>query len=585
MCSSHYLLRKIVFAITGPELISVPTGFRTPSEPYAADVFERVLSFAIKMSDVCIDLAKWTVWLWLPFAISDLFHWNVLYLHLKLGCTLTATYFVLYILRGFVRLMNPYYKRFVIIYLNAEDNLDQNLIDALTLYGFRYPWPAQFDVRDLEPSLRFERKLVETRHKESYSILMPFLSILANTIGVRMVYPGCLSMFNSWALEPRMKALESLRTKYNARRVGLITNEGLFVEAFYADRRREESENGEILVICCEGNAGFAEIGISGVPLSAGFSILAWNHPGFGSSMGMPFPEQEMNAAEAVVLFAIHHLHFEPADIRLFGWSIGGFSATWAAMQLPSVGGLILDATFDALDELSRNALPFIGESVPVAMVQSFFNLNNVAQITEYPGPIRIIRRSNDEVISTDADEQRLSNRGNYLVFGLLKYRFPHLFNDDTEVLFWKYLAMDKAEQESYLTKHGIVDEVMAPILQHEFRKEMLDFACSEDDASGLTMDVHRSLPFPSHLGEEGISDAMKRSVLIYLTSKYFMEAKGSHCTTLDQGSFQEPWSESLVLCRSQTVNIDLETEGSSASNGYDDSADGGEINDWEKVA
>ena len=29
---------------------------------------------------------------------------------------------------GAVRLMNPCYKRFVIAYLNAEDNLDQNLI-------------------------------------------------------------------------------------------------------------------------------------------------------------------------------------------------------------------------------------------------------------------------------------------------------------------------------------------------------------------------------------------------------------------------------------------------------------------------
>ncbi|KAL5970908.1 Protein ABHD16B, partial [Taenia solium] len=350
-------------------------------------------------------------------------------------------------------------------------------------------------------------------------------------------------------------------------------------------------------VICCEGNAGFAEIGISGVPLSSGLSILAWNHPGFGSSMGMPFPEQEVNAVEAVVLFAIHYLHFEPADIRLFGWSIGGFSATWAAMHLPSVGGLvctfmqlqnlfnILDATFDTLDELSRNALPFIGETIPVALVRKFFNLNNIAQITEYPGPIRIIRRSNDEVISTNADEQRLSNRGNCLVFGLLKYRFPHLFNDDTEVLLWKYLAMDKAEQESYLAKHGIVDEVMAPILQHEFRKEMLEFACSEDDATGLTMDVRFSLSFPSHLGDGGISDAMKRSVLIYLTSKYFVEAKGSHCTILDQADFQEPWSESLVLCRSQTVNIDLQAEGSSASDDFDDSANEREVNDWEEVA
>lgn len=63
------------------------------------------------------------------------------------------------------------------------------------------------------------------------------------------------------------------------------------------------------------------------------------------------------------------------------------------------------------------------------------------------------------------------------------------------------------------------------------------------------------------------------------------MEAKGSHCTTLDQTNFQEPWSESLVLCRTDTVNIDLKAEGSSASDGSDDSADEREINDWEKVA
>lgn len=58
----------------------------------------------------------------------------------------------------------------------------------------------------------------------------------------------------------------------------------------------------------------------------------------------------------------------------------------------------------------------------------------------------------------------------------------------------------------------------MLPILQHEFRKEMLNFACSEEqDAGGLSMNVPRSLPFPSHLGKKDISDALKRSVLIYL--------------------------------------------------------------------
>lgn len=39
-----------------------------------------------------------------------------------------------------------------------------------------------------------------------------------------------------------------------------------------------------MLVITCEGNCGFYETGIISTPMSKGYSILGWNHPGFGSS-------------------------------------------------------------------------------------------------------------------------------------------------------------------------------------------------------------------------------------------------------------------------------------------------------------
>ncbi len=51
-----------------------------------------------------------------------------------------------------------------------------------------------------------------------------------------------------------------------------------------------------------------------------------------------------MNAIEAVLLFAIHHLNFDLADIRIFGWSIGGFPVTWAGMHLPNIGGMVSQA-------------------------------------------------------------------------------------------------------------------------------------------------------------------------------------------------------------------------------------------------
>lgn len=53
------------------------------------------------------------------------------------------------------------------------------------------------------------------------------------------------------------------------------------------------------------------------------------------SVQGLPYPEQEKNAIDAVMQFAINELKFEPEDIIMFGWSIGGYTAAWAAVNYP----------------------------------------------------------------------------------------------------------------------------------------------------------------------------------------------------------------------------------------------------------
>lgn len=58
-------------------------------------------------------------------------------------------------------------------------------------------------------------------------------------------------------------------------------------------------------------------------------------------SQGLPYPQQDQNAIDAVVQFAIHVLGFQPEDILLFGWSIGGYSSLVAATQYPDVKGVV----------------------------------------------------------------------------------------------------------------------------------------------------------------------------------------------------------------------------------------------------
>lgn len=56
---------------------------------------------------------------------------------------------------------------------------------------------------------------------------------------------------------------------------------------------------------------------------------------------GIPYIEQERNAAETVIEFAIKHLKFSPKSIILYGWSIGGFASTHLAQKYPDVHAVV----------------------------------------------------------------------------------------------------------------------------------------------------------------------------------------------------------------------------------------------------
>ncbi|KAJ4449798.1 hypothetical protein ANN_01203, partial [Periplaneta americana] len=204
--------------------------------------------------------------------------------------------------------------------------------------------------------------------------------------------------------------------------------------------------NGSTLVICSEGNAGFYEIGIMVTPLEAGYSVLGWNHPGFGGSTGMPYPDQELNAIDIVMQFAIHGLKFEPENILLFGWSIGGYPTSWAAMNYPDIKGVILDATFDDIMALAVLRMPSSLEPMVRKTIRDYINLNNYQQLSKYSGPVLLIRRTEDEVICTE--EMKLSsNRGNNLLVKLLKYRYPKIYDDEGISLLHTWLAADVNQQ------------------------------------------------------------------------------------------------------------------------------------------
>jgi hypothetical protein len=103
-----------------------------------------------------------------------------------------------------------------------------------------------------------------------------------NVFGRRLMFPGSLQILRHTMNRALLNGRTNLIVSYRAKRYILHTADGNNIDTIFIDRR--SSNQGQILVITCEGNAGFYEVGCMMTPIEAGYSVLGWNRPGFGES-------------------------------------------------------------------------------------------------------------------------------------------------------------------------------------------------------------------------------------------------------------------------------------------------------------
>lgn len=111
--------------------------------------------------------------------------------------------------------------------------------------------------------------------------------IAIHTFGIRMIYPGSIRLLQSFLHPVLVQGRAKLVEEEHAKRYKLKTVDGNDIDTIFIDHRADANEkdnNGKTLVICSEGNAGFYEIGIMTTPVAMKYSVLGWNHPGFGGS-------------------------------------------------------------------------------------------------------------------------------------------------------------------------------------------------------------------------------------------------------------------------------------------------------------
>ncbi|KAJ8736852.1 hypothetical protein PYW07_000123 [Mythimna separata] len=381
-----------------------------------------------------------------------------------------------FFVRGYGRTTSARYVQFIKA-LKTPNSDRQAYLTELRKYDFDIKaWPTTYSVASREKSSWFDHHPFKfCANPELPVIQRSFLQVLAfcatHTFGLRLIYPGSLGVVHTLLWGALFQGRTTLVENHDGKRAKIGTADGNHIDTLFVDNRLRSSK-GRTLVVCCEGNSGFYEIGIMNTPIKSGYSALGWNHPGFAGSSGKPYPSQEHNAIDAVMQYAINELGFRPDHIVLFGWSIGGYTATWAAVNYP-VAALILDATFDDLLPLAQNQMPQSWSLLVKEVVRSYVNLNISELIADYEGPVQLVRRTEDEIISLRQGILS-TNRGNYLLMELIQQRHhDSVQNPFAKVALVKLLALSENQRSGPNADYQDYERPLLPLItkyMHDYK-------------------------------------------------------------------------------------------------------------------
>lgn len=550
------MLVCFIKCVFGPELFRLYKQGVEQGRDYQPSGLEYFSNTLISFFRGFYVFCKWTSPVILALAYyRGYFSYDGIYAVWRIGYLIAIFLASSYLARGCARYSNRDYQMFIKKFVHLNKNPTEYTLRRKFLlehdFEMKY-WKCDYEAKSLPPKFNnhqhrlFHDSIIDSIKYFFWRFLSKFC---VDTFGLKMTYPGVVvqSLIGKILLENRTKFIEQKRAQRALIQTAdthknkidtlfvdqrnKITKQQSSVNSFHSESFSSES-NGNYLVVCCDGNASFYEVGIFQIPIENGYSCLGWNYPGFGQSTGEPYPTQVTAAADAVMQYA-HSLGFKTENIVLFSWSIGGFATSWLATHYPNVKAVVLDACFDHIIPLAIQRMPSFASQFVDYAIRHNLNLNVAQQIENYNGPLTFIRRTFDEIIST-TPRVAASNRGNDLLLNTLKKRYPYLIDDYTLPYLRTWLSA-KTDVDRTRILNSYSNDIQ------ECENKLVNYI------------KKNTTEYPIELGKpdgdsDEISKDLKLTLALYLANKYLVNYESAHCNPLPKEYFALPWTESDLL-------------------------------------
>ncbi len=157
----------------------------------------------------------------------------------------------------------------------------------------------------------------------------------------------------------------------------------------------ERDDGGRATVLFCHGNAGNISHRLDSIEIfhRLGLSVFIFDYRGYGRSEGTPTERGLYSDVDGAWKWLTGKHEVPPDRVLLFGRSLGGAVAAYAAEKF-SPGGLILESTFTDLASLGQGHYFFL----PVRLIvgEAF---NTIGRLGGISCPILVASSPDDEVV------------------------------------------------------------------------------------------------------------------------------------------------------------------------------------------